>query len=299
MSANGSVKAVTIALIGNLTIGVLKLIVSLFTKSAGMLAESIHSFADTTNQILLLIGSKRSKKLADEQHSFGYGKEEYFWGFIVAVLLFFIGGAYSIYEGIHKIINPESIKNVIWIFVVLVVSIVIEFKSFSVAFNQFKYEKVSTVSWLKHLKNSTDTNIFVIVIEDFAALSGLILVLITTILAITIHPLFDAIGSILVGILLISTAYFLSNELRKLMIGESISREMRDNIKEIIKSFKDVKHINHIKSMYIGNNQFMILLSIDIDDNLKVYHVDDIVSEIKKDILSLYNNAKYINIEIE
>lgn len=298
MSTQGGIKAVTIALFGNLSIGVLKLIASLFTRSAGMLAEAIHSFADTTNQILLLIGSKRSKKEPDEQHSFGYGKEEYFWGFIVAVLLFFMGGAYSIYEGIHKILHPENIEHALWLFGVLIISIGIEYKSFSVAFNEFKHDR-NGATWFGHLKNSTDTNVFIIIFEDFAALTGLLLVAITTLLAITISPIFDAIGSILVGLLLISTAYFLSNELRKLMVGENISREMRNKIKETIKTHATVKHINSIRAMYMGNNEFMVILSLDIEDDNHVYQIEGLVADMKADIKKLYPNAKYIYIEVE
>lgn len=299
MSTKGSKNAVLIALLGNVSIGVLKFIVSIITRSAGMLAESIHSFADTTNQALLLIGSKRSKKEADEQHSFGYGKEEYFWGFLVAVLLFFIGGLYSIYEGIHKIQNPEEITNVGWLFGVLFVSIIIEYKSFSVAFKEFKSTKTKETTWIEHLKSSTDTNIFVIIIEDFAALTGLVMVLFTTFLAMFVNPVFDAIGSVLVGLLLISTAYFLSNELRKLMIGENISREMRNNIKDMIKQYSTVKHINNIRSMYIGNNDFMLLISIDVEDDNHVYQIEPLISEMKNDIIKTYSNAKYIYIEID
>lgn len=299
MSSEGSIKAVMIALIGNFAIAILKFIVAMFTKSAGMLAESIHSLADTVNEVFLLIGSKRSKKEADEDHAFGHGKEEYFWGFLVAFLLFSVGGTYSIFEGIHKIANPEKIEHALWLFIIIVISIGIELNSFLVALGEFKHNKAKKTSWLRHFKNSTNTNVFVIIVEDFSALSGLGIILITTILALTINPIFDAIGSILVGLLLIMAAYYLSNELRKLMIGENIPREMRDKIKEIIRSFKDVKHINYIKSMYIGNDQFILLISIDVDDNIKVYHADDIVSEIKRDVISLYDNAKYILVEIE
>ena len=262
MSTHNSNKAVVFALFGNLTIGIIKFIVSFITNSAGMLAEAIHSFVDTTNQILLLIGSKRSVKQADEQHAFGYGKEEYFWGFIVAVLLFFMGGAYSIYEGIHKLINNEPISNTVYIFSVLLVSILIEYKSFSVALTELNSTRDKSISRIKHLKNSTDINIFVIIIEDFAALLGLVVVIITTLLSILISPIFDSIGSILVGVLLITSSYFLSNELRKLMIGENISRVMRNKIKDIIKSFNDVKNVKNIRTMYIGNNDFVLLISI-------------------------------------
>ena len=298
MSTHNSNKAVLFALFGNLSIGIIKFIVSIITNSAGMLAEAIHSFVDTTNQILLLVGSKRCVKQADEQHAFGYGKEEYFWGFIVAVLLFFMGGAYSIYEGIHKMINHEPINNIVYIFSVLIVSILIEYKSFSIALKELKQTKDKSTSFIKHLKSSTDINVFVIIVEDFAALLGLLIVILTTILSVTISPIFDSIGSILIGILLIGSSYFMSNELRKLMIGENISREMRNKIKDIIKSFNDVKHVNNIRTMYIGNNDFVLLISIEVEDDIHVFQIEHMVSEMKNDINELYKNAKYIYIEI-
>jgi len=297
MSTEGSLKAVIVAGVGNLIISAIKLIVSFITGSAGMFAESIHSFADTANQILLIVGSKRSKKEPDEQHAFGYGKEEYFYGLLVGVLLFFVGGLYSVYEGIHKIIEPEGLSNMMWIFIVLIISIIIEANSFYIAFKRFKKDKHRKVSWLNHLKNSTDANIFVIIIEDFAALTGLVIVLLSTTLAICISPVFDAIGSITIGLLLLSSSYFLSNEFRKLMIGESISWEMRMHIKQIIKSYPDVKHINNMRSEYNGNNKFILAMSLDLEDDIHVYKVESIISEMKADITAAYSNAEMIYIE--
>ena len=135
---SNSLRAVIFALVGNLAIAVIKFIVSVISGSSAMLAESIHSLADTTNQVFLLIGRKRSTKGADEVHAFGYGKEEYFWGFLVAVLLFFMGGCFSIYEGIHKLMHPEPLDNYIYIFIVLALSILIELKSFTVALTEFR-----------------------------------------------------------------------------------------------------------------------------------------------------------------
>ena len=156
MSSKGSIKAVLVALVGNFAIAILKFIVATVTNSAGMLAESIHSLADTVNEVFLLIGTKRSRKEADEEHSFGHGKEEYFWGFLVAFLLFSVGGAYSIFEGVHKIAHPEQIEHALWIFIIILVSICIELNSFIVALNEFKHNKAKKTSWLKHFENSTN-----------------------------------------------------------------------------------------------------------------------------------------------
>src|SRR4030042_3308151 len=193
---SNSLRAVLFALGANLSIAAIKYIVSVISGSSAMLAESIHSLADTTNQVFLLIGRKRSVKGATEIHSFGYGKEEYFWGFLVAVLLFFLGGCFSIYEAVHKFMHPEPIDNYMYIFIVLGADILLEYKSFSVAFKEFR--KASPTGFIKPLKDSTDTNLFVILVEDFSALTGLTIVFISTLLSL-INPFFDVVGTFLVG----------------------------------------------------------------------------------------------------
>jgi cation diffusion facilitator family transporter len=293
---SNSLRAVIFALVGNMAIAVIKFIVSVISGSSAMLAESIHSLADTTNQVFLLIGRKRSRKGADELHSFGYGKEEYFWGFLVAVLLFFLGGCFSIYEGIHKVMHPEPLENYIYIFIVLVLSVAIELKSFTVALTEFR--KASSGKLLKAVMDSTDTNIFVILVEDFSALTGLTIVMISSLLSL-INPVFDAVGTLFVGALLIIMSYFLANELRKLIIGENISRDMRTDIKAILHRHAAVRHINSIRSMYIGNNNFILLISVDIEDSIDASAIESIASQVKSDILRHYPNAKYIYLEVE
>jgi len=293
---SNSLRAVLFALAGNFAIAVIKFIVSLISGSSAMLAEAIHSVADTTNQVFLLIGRKRSVREANELHAFGYGKEEYYWGFLVAVLLFFMGGCFSLYEGVHKLTHPEPLENYIYIFVVLILSIGIELKSFTVALTEFR--KTSAGPLLKAVRESTDTNIFVILVEDFAALTGLTIVLISTLLSLA-NPVFDAIGTLFVGALLVLMSFFLANELRKLIIGENISREMRNRIKEILHSHPDIRHINNIRSMYIGNNKFLLLISVDIDDRLDASAVECLTGQIKTEITGIYPNARYIYIEIE
>jgi len=292
---SNSLRAVLFALTANFTIAVIKYIVSVISGSSAMFAEAIHSLVDTTNQVFLLIGRKRSRKEADEIHSLGYGKEEYFWGFLVAVLLFFLGGCYSIYEGIHKFMNPEPIDNYIYIFIVLASAIILEFKSFSVAFREFR--KTSSAGLIKSVKDSTDTNLFVILTEDFSALTGLGIVTISTLLSL-INPFFDIIGTFLVGCLLIVMSYFLANELRKLMVGESIPRQLRKDIRAMINKYSVIRHINSIRSMYIGNNNFILLISVDMEDYPEGIKIESITEEIRNDITIKYPNAKYIYIDM-
>jgi cation diffusion facilitator family transporter len=293
---SNSLNAVLFALGGNLVIAIIKYIVSVISGSSAMLAEAIHSLADTTNQVFLLIGRKRSGKRADESHSLGYGKEEYFWGFLVAVLLFFLGGCFSVYEAIHKFMHPEPIENYLYIFIVLVAAMIIEYKSFSVAFREFR--KTSPEGIIKPLKDSTDTNLFVIMTEDFSALTGLIIVLVTTLLSL-INPFFDIVGTFLVGCLLIIMSYLLANELRKLMVGESIPREIRNEVRAIIKKYSVIKHINNIRSMYIGNNDFILLVSVDVEDFSSGHAIEAATEQIRSDISVKYPHSKYIYIDVK
>jgi cation diffusion facilitator family transporter len=294
-SGPDSNRAVIFALAVNITIAIIKYIVSVISGSSAMLAEAIHSLADTTNELFLIIGRHRSRKGADEVHSFGYGKEEYFWGFLVAVLLFFMGGCYSIYEAIHKYLHPEPIGNYIYIFIVIGAALILESKSFSVAFREFR--KTSGRNIIKSVKDSTDTNLFVILVEDFSALSGLLIVLTTTLLSM-INPVFDIIGTFLVGSMLVIMSYFLANELRKLMVGESIPRNMRSDIREILRREAVVHHINNIRSMYIGNNNFILLISVDVVDTAKGSEIEAMTENIKSQITKACPEAKYIYIDV-
>jgi cation diffusion facilitator family transporter len=295
MSHSNSTKAVIVALLGNMLIAVLKFVAAFFTQSASMSAEAIHSSADSLNQILLLIGNKRSKKRHDELHPFGYGREEFFWAFMVAILLFFGGAIYSIFEGIHKAFHPEPIRHFWWAIVVLGVSIIIESKSFLVAYNEMK--KTTKGSLAKAIKKSVDTNLIVILLEDAAALSGLVVAFICTILA-TINPIFDAVGSIAIGLVLCYVSYSLVNELRKLIIGESMPRDERNKIKEIIHEYEIVTHINRIKTMAMGRNNYLLLLSLNVEDFTKAYAIEDNVEDMKLEIQKEFPQVSEIYIEI-
>ena len=293
---NGSRKAVVFALVGNFLIFVIKLIVSLVTTSSAMLAEAVHSFADCLNQVFLLIGDVRSKRRPTEQHSFGYKREAFFWSLLVAVLLFFVGALFSVYEGIHKILHPEELREIYWIYIVLVISIFIESKTFHVAYKEFR--KKSSKPILKAIEESTDTSLMVILLEDFAALTGLVIVLITTSLAIFI-PLFDAIGSILVGLLLTLISFKMAFEIKRLIIGESIPREKRIIIKEILHEYQLVEHVNQVQTMVIGNDKYLVIISIDIDEDATGYYVEDIIDEIKQRILKAIPEVENIYVDVK
>jgi len=297
LSQGESTKAVFFALGGNLLIAVIKFIVSFITGSAAMLAESIHSTADSLNQVLLLIGNKRAKREVTEMHSFGYSKEIFFWSLMVAVLLFFVGALFSVYEGIEKVIHPEEIRSVKWIFLILLSSVLIEAKSFHVAYREFR--KAHNQPFFRAIRESSNMNLIVVLMEDSAALTGLIIVLLTTLLAWLVDPVFDAIGSILVGILLFIISILLTTEVKGLILDESMPRELRSRIKEIVRSYPRVKHINRIQTMVTGNNKYMVLLSVDLENELSVYYAEDLIEEIKLDILGKIEGIETIYIEIK
>lgn len=295
---NGSVRAVFFALGSNIIITIIKFIVSIITHSAGMMAEAVHSVADCGNQVFLLIGSKRSAMKPTDMQPFGFGREEYFWGFLVAVLLFFVGAAFSIYEGIHKLFQPTELQNIQWSFIVLTISIILEGKSFHVAYTEFR-KSHKGIGMYKALKESTDTNLFVILLEDSAALIGLSIVLISTILSWAVHPVFDAIGSILIGILLISISLFMINELRQLIVGENIPKNLREEFSKIVLQNPVIHKVNYISAMMMGKSKFILVVGIDLENTIKAAVIEDELNIIRHqlnaanpDILSIYFDVR-------
>ena len=297
MSTHGSNKAIVFALAGNLLIAVIKYIVAFITGSTAMLAESIHSTADSFNQVLLLIGHKQAKKSPSEMHSFGYANEVFFWSLMVAVLLFFVGALFSIYEGFHKLSHPEPLTNIYWIFAVLISSILIEAKSFQVAFGEFR--KTTKLPFFKAIKASTQVSLVVVVLEDSAAMTGLLIVLISTLLAWLVNPIFDAVGSIFVGLLLLAVSILLIAEVKNLIVGESMPREKRQMIRNVIHRFKKIKHINRMQTMVMGDSKYLVLLSVDVDNDIKASAAEDLIEQVKIDLKREIPEAGNIYIEIQ
>ena len=297
MSAHGSNKAIVFALAGNMLIAIIKYIVAFITGSAAMLAESIHSTADSFNQVLLLIGHKRASKSPSEMHSFGYANEVFFWSLMVAVLLFFVGALFSIYEGVHKLMHPEELKNVYWIFAVLISSILIEAKSFQVAYSEFR--KTTSLPFVKAIKASTHVSLIVVVLEDSAAMAGLFIVLISTTLARFVNPVFDAIGSITVGLLLLTVSILLIAEVKNLIVGESMPRESRQVIRNVIHKYKQIRHINRLQTMVMGDSKYLVLLSVDIHDDMKGSEAEDVIEKVKLDLKKEIPEIGTLYIEIK
>jgi cation diffusion facilitator family transporter len=249
---NASVKSIVFALMANLGIAVTKTVAAVITGSGAMLAESIHSFADCGNQGLLFLGLKAAKKKPDEDHPLGHGKEIYFWSFVVALILFSMGGLFSIYEGIHKVSLHEGLKSPIVAIVVLGVSMILEASSLYgclIQINKIK-SKVSLWTWVK---NTRQSELIVVLGEDIAALFGLSFALIAIILSIvTGNPVFDAIGSIGIGILLILVSIFLAIKVKGLLIGQSSDEETRNEIKALLEARPEIDKIFNLITIQLG-----------------------------------------------
>lgn len=250
---NASVKSIVFALLANLGIAITKTVAAILTASGSMLAEAIHSFADCGNQLLLFLGLKKSKHSFDEKHPLGHGKEIYFWSFIVALILFSMGGLFSIYEGVHKLSAHEGLKSPIIAIVVLVVSMLLEGASLYGCVTQIKKVKKTKTSLWSWVKNTRQSELVVILGEDVAALLGLSLALIAVVLAwITGNPMFDALGSICIGVLLVFVSIFLGYKIKGLLIGQSADKDTRDSIHTLLHNRPEIDEVLNVITLQLG-----------------------------------------------
>lgn len=271
-----SIKSIVFALLANLGIAITKTVAAVLTGSGAMLAEAIHSFADCGNQGLLFLGLKASKKKPDTEHPLGYGKEIYFWSFIVALVLFSMGGLFSIYEGIHKISSHEGLNEPIIAIVVLVVSMVLEAASLFGCITQINKLRNNTSLWT-WVKNSRQSELIIVLGEDIAALLGLSFALISVILAIISgNPVYDAIGSIGIGVLLIIISFFLALKVKSLLIGQSADSNTRKEIKIFLKARPEIDKILNLITIQLGP---MIMVAVKAK-MAKVESVDQLIDNI-------------------
>lgn len=247
-----SIKSIFFALLANLGIAITKTVAAVLTGSGAMLAESIHSFADCGNQGLLFLGLSTAKKKPDAEHPLGHGKEIYFWSFIVALILFSMGGCFSIYEGIHKLNSSEELSSPVIAVVVLVVSMVLEGASLYGCITQINKIRHNETLW-SWLKNSRKSELIVVFGEDVAALLGLFFALVSVMLAVvTGNPVFDAIGSIGIGVLLVFVSVFIGIKVKGLLIGQSTDKEIETQIKEILQSRPEIEKVFKLITIQLG-----------------------------------------------
>jgi cation diffusion facilitator family transporter len=267
---DGSRKAIIAAFFANLGIAIAKFVGFLLTRSAGLLAEAGHSLADTGNQGLLMFGGKRGKRPADRAHPFGYGPERYFWSFIVALVLFSMGGLFALYEGIHKLSDPHEIKSIGIAYAILLVSIALETYSLRTAVKEANHVRHGR-SWWRFIRTSKAPELPVVLLEDVGAQTGLVVALLGLGMAdITGDPRWDAVGSITIGVLLVVIAIILATEMKGLLIGESASDEDLDAINASLAGADKVNGIIHLRTMHLGPDQLLVAAKLDFDPTLNV-----------------------------
>jgi cation diffusion facilitator family transporter len=263
MSTEGGTRAIVAALAANLGIAVTKFVAFLLTSSSSMLAESIHSVADSGNQGLLLIGGRRSQREATEEHPFGYGRERYIYAFIVSVVLFSVGGLFALYEGYHKVSHPEPIEAWHWVPVlVLVVAIGLESFSFRTAIVESNRVK-GDESWGQFIRRAKAPELPVVLLEDFAALIGLGLALLgVTLTLITDDGVWDGIGTLAIGVLLVSVAFVLAVETKSLLLGEAASPAVVQAIRAALEADGSVERVIHMRTLHLGPEELLVAAKI-------------------------------------
>ena len=295
MATNQSSKTVFLALSVNFFIALVKTVISVITSSSAMFSEAIHSYVDSANQFILWFGMKQSKKINKKVYPLGRGKEEYYWTLVVAVLIFTIGGLVSLEHGIEALSHPQELKNLYISIIVLTVSIILESYVLYKAVNQLKKSNNKDKSVIKLLKESTDGPLIAIVVEDFAATMGLFIALVGTLMSnFTGNPTYDAVSSILIGILLMISGLFLGYEMKHLITGESISQNSKDKIKKIITSNNKIVELKSLKIVSIGTNSYLALISIDYLDNLTDTEIVILNNELRKEIQDIDSSISEI-----
>ena len=272
---NSSTTVVYAALAGNLAIAATKVVAFALTGSSAMLTEAIHSSVDTGNQGLLLLGLARAKKPPSQTHPFGYGMEVYFWAFVVALLIFALGGAFSIYEGVLKILRPEPIARA-WInFLVIGIAVLFEGGSFLVAWKEFSVLRRGA-PFLQAIRRSKDPSVFAVLLEDGAALAGLAIAALgvagSALLGI---PWADGAASVAIGVLLVTVAAFLANETRSLLTGESASPRIVEAVREMLAADPRIDTVAEVLSMHLGPQEILLGVTLDFHDDLTAGEIED------------------------
>ena len=294
----GSRKAIIAAFLANLGIAVAKLIGFVITGSAGLLAEAMHSLADTGNQALLMFGSRRGNRKADAAHPFGYGPERYFWAFVVALVLFSLGGLFALYEGIEKLIHPHEVESPIVAFVILGVAIVLESLSLRTAVHEARPAKRPGQTWWRFIHTTKAPELPVVLLEDSGALLGLFFALAgLTMAEITGSPRWDAVGSIAIGALLVVIAFALAREMKGLLIGEAASDEDQRAIEASLVAPPAVLGIIHLKTMHLGPEDVLVAAKVEFDHGLDNAGLAKAIDEAERSLRAAVPIATTVYIE--
>jgi cation diffusion facilitator family transporter len=297
MSTGGSTRAVIAALIANLGIAVAKFAGFLFTGSSSMLAESIHSVADTGNQVLLLVGGRRAARVATRQHPFGFGRERFFWAFVVSIVLFTLGSAFALFEGIEKLLHPHELESAGWAIGILLVAMALEGWSFRTAVKESRPFK-GDASWFRFIRRSKQPELPVVLLEDSGALIGLVIALFAiTMTVLTGNGRWDGAGTTAIGLLLGVIAIVLAIEMKSLLIGESASEEDEAAIAAAIVEADSVTVLIDLRTEHIGPESILVAAKVQFDQDLTMRELADVVDAVEADIRAAVPDVSRIFLE--
>ena len=293
----GSRKAIIAAFLANLGIAIAKLVGFVITGAASMLAEAVHSVADASNQGLLLLGGSRARRPASPEHPFGYGRERYFWSFVVALVLFSLGGLFALFEGFEKLRHPHEIESVTVATVILALAIVFEIFSFRTAIRESRHVK-GNQSWWAFVRRSKQPELPVVLLEDLGALLGLVFALVGVLIAhFSGDPRYDAIGSMAIGILLVAIAVTLAVEMKSLLIGEAASPATLSSIQQTIEGAPRVRRVIHMRTQHLGPEELLVAAKVELDDGLDVGGVSRTINDVESALRKAVPEARVIYLE--
>jgi len=296
VSASGGSKAIVAAFAANLGIAVAKFAGYLITGSSSMLAESVHSLADTGNQGLLLLGRKRSTRRADEDHQFGYGRERFFWAFVVALVLFSLGSLFAIYEGIHKVQHPEALESAPVAIVILLAAIGLEGYSLRTALLEAKPLRGSR-GLLGFVRSSKNPELPTVLLEDIGALAGLVVAFTALMLSWKVDPVYDGYGTLIIGGILGVIAILLATEMKSLLIGEAASPEDLAGIRSAIQANQQVQSLIHIRTEHVAPEEILVATKVAFVTQLSVDDLARAIDGVETDIRAAVPTAVLIYIE--
>ncbi len=285
------------ALIANVAIAVTKFVAASVTGSSAMISEGIHSLVDSLNEVLLLRGIQQSKQPADDKRPFGYGKELYFWAFIVSILIFGVGGGVSFYEGITHLQHPEVIENPMWNYIVLGIAFLLDGFSFITALTEFNRQRGSLPFW-SAVKRSKDPSTFVVLFEDAADLLGLVVAFLGVFLGHELaNPYFDGIASIIIGLILTAVSVVLARESRSLLMGESVDPATVREVLAVVEQDKAVVRVLQSPSMYMAPEEVFLMLVIDFHNDLSTTDINQAINRIRATVQREFPIVKRIFME--
>ena len=299
MSTEGGAKAVIAALLANLGIATAKFVAFAFTQSASMLSEAVHSLADSGNQLLLLLGGRRSRRQSTATHQFGFGRVRYVYGFIVAIVLFVVGGMYSMYEGFHKITHPEVMG---WAEArvalgVLLVSIILESLSLRTALREVRAVRGDKSLW-RFIRVARQPELPVIVLEDIGALTGLVFAFVGIVTAwLSGDGRWDGLGAVAIGSLLVAIAIVLTIEMSSMLVGESALEEDQAKIEAALAAPSEVERLIHLRTVYVGPDELLVAAKIAVAPDLPGREVANVIDAVEREIRVVVPAAKFIFIE--